>query len=85
MTGNVWEWTASKWGMDARKPDFGYPYDSKDGREEPDGPDARVVRGGSFDDNGRDVRCASRVRDLPPDFLNYGGFRVVVSLAAPGF
>ena len=45
MAGNVWEWTRSKWGMDIRKPTYGYPYEWQDGREALSGPDFRVVRG----------------------------------------
>ena len=61
------------------KPDFGYPYDAKDGRENPSAPDTvrRVLRGGSFGIGARDVRCACRLRN-PPDFrLGHIGFRVV--------
>ena len=39
MAGNVWEWTSSLWGKVANKPEFGYPYNAKDGRENPDTPD----------------------------------------------
>ncbi len=50
VAGNVWEWTSSLWGKDASKPEFGYPYDAKDGRENLSAPDTvpRVLRGGSF-------------------------------------
>ncbi len=34
VAGNVWEWTGSLWGKDVSKPEFGYPYDPKDGRED---------------------------------------------------
>jgi formylglycine-generating enzyme required for sulfatase activity/predicted ATPase len=81
MSGNVWEWTRSLWGKGWQDPDFRYPYDPQDGREDlaaSDG-DRRVLRGGSFDSNPRYVRCAVCL-DLAPDFrLNYVGFRVVVS------
>ena len=62
MAGNVWEWTSSLWGKDAGKPEFGYPYDPNDGRENLNAPDsvARVFRGGSFWDGARSVRCACR-------------------------
>jgi len=44
--------------------------------------DARVVRGGAFDDNGRNVRCA--YRDLRfPFYRGWDrGFRVVLSPSA---
>ncbi|RLC93385.1 MAG: hypothetical protein DRI77_11980 [Chloroflexi bacterium] len=50
LSGNVWEWTHSLWGEDWEKPDFKYPYDPKDGREnESAGSDVfRVLRGGFF-------------------------------------
>ncbi len=34
MAGNVWEWTRSIWGVKFSEPDFKYPYDSGDGRED---------------------------------------------------
>ena len=34
MAGNVWEWTRTCWGTTSEMPDFKYPYNSKDGREE---------------------------------------------------
>ena len=59
LAGNVWEWTRSRWGRKSLfTPDYGYPYRSDDGREELDGPDLRVVRGGSWDDSQRFARCA---------------------------
>jgi len=81
MSGNVWEWTLSKWGMNASKPDFPYPYIADDGREDWDGPAARVVRGGSWDINERLARCAYRLRNIPALFNHDLGFRVVLSLA----
>jgi formylglycine-generating enzyme required for sulfatase activity len=84
MGGNVWEWTRSLWGRDLSKPDFKYPYDSEDGREDEAAADdvRRVLRGGSFYFPANLVRCAYRSRPLPQDRDRYGGFRVIV---APGF
>jgi len=78
MAGNVWEWTRSLWGKDWRKPDFGYPYNPEDGRENPDASrDARrVLRGGAFDNLGRDIRCAYRISNHPHKKGNVIGFRV---------
>ena len=71
MSGNVWEWTRS-----LKK---AYPYNVKDGREDIKASGARVLRGGSFNYNGRYARCACR---LDYDFTNFSnslGFRVVVA------
>jgi formylglycine-generating enzyme required for sulfatase activity len=82
MAGNVWEWTRSRWGRNSiYRPDYEYPYDPADGREALDGPDLRVVRGGSWHGISRSARCANRLRHFP-DFISSSiGFRVVVSLA----
>ena len=82
ITGNTWEWTHSKWGRtDLVKPDYAYPYNPDDGRETLDGPDLRVVRGGSWDLTNWNARCAYRLRFLPSDFILNLGFRVSLSLA----
>jgi formylglycine-generating enzyme required for sulfatase activity len=84
MAGNVWEWTLSRWGHTSiRQPDYGYPYNPADGREDPGSPDLRVVRGGSWNDYQRYARCASRDRFIPDVFDDFVGLRVVVSLALP--
>ena len=69
----MWEWTRSVWA--------GYPYDPSDGRERLDAGDetSRVLRGGSFSNNDRVVRCGAR-RNYRPDFRrSYLGFRVILS------
>jgi formylglycine-generating enzyme required for sulfatase activity len=83
MAGNVWEWTRSLWGKDLGKPDFGYPYDPDDGRENLEvGNDVRrVLRGGAFSDHSWRVRCAYRDYWFPGYRGRLGGFRVVVSRA----
>ena len=75
LAGNVWEWTSTLY-----RP---YPYRPDDGREDLGAEGSRVVRGGSWGDNQRYVRCAFRVRNIPVDFVNNVGLRVVVSLALP--
>ncbi len=81
MAGNVWEWTRSAWGENWEEPDFTYPYDPNDGREDQSRTDVRrVLRGGSFLYSDDLVRCAFRLRLGPGGLLNFVGFRVV----APG-
>ncbi len=77
QTGNVWDWTSSLY-----QP---YPYDSKDGREEANAEGERVVRGGSWDNDGRYARCASRYRLAPAFFTDYIGFRVLSPVSISGF
>jgi hypothetical protein len=81
MSGNVWEWTRSLWGEDWQKPEFNYPYDPNDSRENLKAPDnvIRVLRGGAFNNNPNDVRGAVRNRNKPDNRNNNIGFRLVVS------
>jgi formylglycine-generating enzyme required for sulfatase activity len=80
MSGNVWEWTRSLWGTDWQNPDFKYPYDPKDGRENIQANEntRRVLRGGSFYYVARFARCACRLRNLPVYGGGLIGVRVVV-------
>ena len=71
MAGNVWEWTSSAYKL--------YPYEPTDGREDPGGPAARVLRGGAFLNPAVNVRCAVRARHYPYDRDRDFGFRVVAS------
>ena len=71
MAGNVWEWTRSLYG--------GYPYDPKDGREDPVASGARTLRGGSWLTPPRGARVSFRGDSLPDDFLDLIGFRVCVA------
>jgi formylglycine-generating enzyme required for sulfatase activity len=74
LVGNVWEWTLSRYRS--------YPYDPNDGRNDPTAEGMPVVRGGSWGDDRRDARAASRGR-FPPDLWGSDcGFRVVLSLAS---
>jgi iron(II)-dependent oxidoreductase len=84
MAGNVFEWTRSLWGRSS-DPDYTYPYQADDGRENLDAGDdvRRVVRGGSFGYLQTFARCASRSRYYPLYYWNSYGFRVVVSRAQP--
>ena len=73
----------SLWGKDFGKPDFGYPYDPTDGREDlpigAEGDDLRVLRGGAFRYNQDFVRCAGRYGGPPVNGDGSLGFRLVVS------
>jgi formylglycine-generating enzyme required for sulfatase activity len=72
LAGNVWEWTADLWG--------GY---SKGAAKNPKGPGEgtmRVLRGGSFDYDSRNLRAAYRNRFEPGGRVNYVGFRCVREL-----
>jgi formylglycine-generating enzyme required for sulfatase activity len=80
MSGNVWEWTRSLWGKSFQEPDFEYPYDPKDGRENLKAPHDiwRAVRGGSWPNIHQAARGAARFRTVPDNFYTLG-FRVVFS------
>ncbi len=69
MHGNVWEWTRS-----APRP---YPYRRDDGRNDPDSPADRVVRGGSWRDRPARARSAYRLDYRPYQRVYNVGFRVV--------
>lgn len=79
LSGNVWEWTSTIWGKRRNEPDYPYPYDGGDGREDPDdGASWRVLRGGSFRSLAARARAAYRASNVP-GFRNFEfGFRVVV-------
>jgi len=70
MSGNVWEWCATKWQESYQ--------DYRDDND-PAGDDLRVLRGGAFHDIAGDVRCASRSRRYPDFGLRDYGFRLVLA------
>jgi formylglycine-generating enzyme required for sulfatase activity len=71
VAGNVWEWTTSK--------EWPYPYDATDGREDFDGDDRRLLRGGAFR-TVNPTRCAYRGSGTLSHYhSNYDGFRVARS------
>jgi formylglycine-generating enzyme required for sulfatase activity len=82
MAGNVWEWTRTAWGHTDpwNRPDYSYPYDPSDGREDVSVADWLVMRGGSWLYSQWGARCACRSRYVPGFFFNSIGLRVVVSL-----
>jgi formylglycine-generating enzyme required for sulfatase activity len=66
--GNVWEWTSTIY--------RDYPYQRNDGREDPDAPGSRVLRGGSWYGTLGEARCAAR-RWLHPGARQFNfGFRI---------
>jgi formylglycine-generating enzyme required for sulfatase activity len=69
MAGNVWEWTSTLY-----RP---YRYDPLDGRESPDTSGPRVRRGGSWDSQPENARCAKRAGDRPDRRDRAIGFRLV--------
>jgi formylglycine-generating enzyme required for sulfatase activity len=69
MTGNVREWCLSR-----PKP---YPYEESDGRNNNEGRNVRVVRGGSWHDDRDIVRCARRRNLGPGNRKRTVGFRCV--------
>lgn len=81
MCGNIWDWTITLWGNDRDKASFVYPYDSGDGREDLSAGEAyyRIIRGGSFKNEMKALRCACRDLDPPHYSLNNLGFRVFVT------
>jgi formylglycine-generating enzyme required for sulfatase activity len=82
LSGNVLEWTRSLWGFDFETASFGYPYDVNDqNREAPDAPGRvlRVLRGGSFFNHGKGLRCSYRFRGYPGGQVDIVGFRTVFS------
>ena len=81
MSGNIWEWTITLWGDDRDNPTFVYPYRQHDGRENLSAGENfyRIVRGGSYKDDPKNVRSAIRDLDPPHYSLSNLGFRVFVA------
>ena len=78
MAGNVWEWCAD-WFDEGE-----YGKRAKTTVKDPPGPGNgihRVLRGGCFDLDRGNARCAFRLKSHPDDRINDHGFRVVVSRA----
>jgi formylglycine-generating enzyme required for sulfatase activity len=80
MAGNVWEWCSTLWGKESTEPDFPYPYDRRDGRENLESEGLRVLRGGSWYFSRGYARCTFRYRLPPTAGRDYIGFRIAYSL-----
>lgn len=81
MAGNVWEWTRSVWGGAFDTPNYSYPYDPNDGRENLQASREiyRILRGGSFYENCRLARTTFRMSSAPGSWMATIGFRVAMS------
>ncbi len=80
MSGNVFEWTRSRWGANWQELQYSYPYRSASGCEELEGSGARVMRGGSWFNRYPEALCAYRSRYLAGSRGSNIGFRVVRKL-----
>jgi formylglycine-generating enzyme required for sulfatase activity/class 3 adenylate cyclase len=82
LSGNVFEWTTSRYGDADGQPEFGYPYRAEDGREEPVPTSAllRVTRGGSWADGEATARAAYRNPVHPALRHQAVGLRLVCGL-----
>lgn len=80
LTGNVWEWCSTRWGRNWQSLDYPYPYQPDDGREDPTGSYARVMRGGSWFDAPQQSTPIARARYLPGSRGSNIGFRLVYSV-----
>jgi len=77
MVGNVREWTTTRWGEDARRAEFVYPYQS-DEREAASerANELRICRGGAYDDPPSLLTCSARSIVHSDARLANVGFRV---------
>jgi formylglycine-generating enzyme required for sulfatase activity len=79
LSGNVWEWTRSRWGDKPQQMTFGYPYSTDlEERERLDTDDYRVVRGGSWISVQSNARVTYRDGYSPGIRYDYRGFRCVL-------
>lgn len=82
LAGNVWEWTTTRWSLNSVNwPDYAFPYNPNDGREDLTGAYWRVVKGGSWFYDQSYARCASRSRNTSASYAFHDliGFRIVIS------
>ena len=76
MHGNVWEWCQDEWHENYK----GAPDNSSAWQSHASGGE-RIIRGGSWGDNSRDLRSADRGRSATANRLSNTGFRVVRTLS----
>ncbi len=74
MIGQVWEWCSSKYAA--------YPYRPDNERENPEGDDLRILRGGSWYDKAGRCRCGYRFWGDPGDRGFGRGLRCVRTLSS---
>ena len=75
MSGNVLEWNRSKW-------ESTYLEGFESEREDAEGEDPRVLRGGSFGNSNNFVRCAYRRRSNPSAHFHHVGISISCSPSA---
>ncbi len=81
MAGNVREWTSTLWGSDYQTPEYPYPYQAEDGREDTAAGTAvyRIVRGSAYVDDQARHRCAARAWYAPDNKNKHRGFRITIA------
>jgi len=86
LGGNVTVWTASLWGRESDRPEFGYPYDREDGREDAAAPPdvRRVARGGLWGYPGCLAQAPVRACVIPVDRNHALGLRVACTSLGEG-
>lgn len=77
MSGNVFEWTRSRWGGHFNQPGFVYPYRFDDLEvDDLEANDLRILRGGDWNSPYSKIRCSYRERDFPDH--KFHGLRIAV-------
>ncbi|MFO1430340.1 MAG: SUMF1/EgtB/PvdO family nonheme iron enzyme [Candidatus Competibacteraceae bacterium] len=87
LLGNVQQWTSTLWGGKPDQPDFAYPYDAGDGREDAEAEQQlnqtyRIHRGGSYRDPATELRCTARGFSPPDSKVAWRGLRVALTIGA---
>jgi len=82
MVGQVWQWCSTRYGGTGDKPKFGSPYRNDDDRENLEGDDTRILRGGSWYNSAGHCRCGYRFWNVPWGWNFDWGFRCVRTLSS---